>query len=75
LPYFQPEILLEYTGFEKKHLIDICEDLAGKVANECVTASKRRLTAVKKKFESSKYMRISTEADLPTAIHLSSSRA
>lgn len=62
----QPKILLEYTGFDKNSLIDICEVLVGKVANESVTASKRRLTAVKKKFDSSKYLKVSSEVELPS---------
>jgi hypothetical protein len=67
----QPEILLQYTGFDKYLLIEIARELANKVANEPITASKRRLVAVKKKFESAKYMRVSSEVELPSARHLS----
>ena len=61
---------MEYTGFGEENLMEIAQALATKVANEPITASRRRLVAVKKKFEMSKYMRVSVDVELPSARHI-----
>ena len=63
---FIPPILLEYTGFDKKRIYKIAKIIAGKVAEEPITASNRELIAVKKKYDNRKYSYISTEYDLPS---------
>ena len=68
-PHFislQPPILLEYTGFTKKEICDCAEVVATKVSEEPVTASKRQLVAVKRKYDNKKYMNVSTELRLPS---------
>jgi len=62
---FMPPILLEYTQFDEKLLIECARDIAKKVAEEPVTASRRELTSVKKKYDNRKYLDVSTEYDLP----------
>jgi hypothetical protein len=46
-------------------LIECARDIAKKVAEEPVTASRRELTSVKKKYDNRKYLDVSTEYDLP----------
>lgn len=41
------------------------ERMAEKVAEEPITASRRQLNAVKKKFENSKYLEVSVNLELP----------
>jgi hypothetical protein len=62
----KPPILLEYTGFDRHDLILCAERIAEKVAIEPVTASKRQLIAVKKKYNSAKFLNISEDYSLPT---------
>jgi hypothetical protein len=46
----QPLILLEYTGFNEQEIIECAEKISLRVNEETVTASKRLLIAVKKKY-------------------------
>jgi hypothetical protein len=62
----KPPILLEYTGFDRLDLIRCAEHIAEKVALEPVTASNRQLIAVKKKYNSAKFLSISADYDLPS---------
>mmetsp|Transcript_8893 Transcript_8893/g.12738 ORF Transcript_8893/g.12738 Transcript_8893/m.12738 type:complete len:493 (-) Transcript_8893:259-1737(-) len=64
LPGF-PKILMEYTGFCEYELTTCMERMAEKVAEEPITASRRQLNAVKKKFENSKYLEVSVNLELP----------
>jgi hypothetical protein len=64
--HFKPPILLEYTGFDRIDLILCAEHIAEKVAVEPVTASNRHLIAVKKKYNTSKFLNISGDYSLPT---------
>lgn len=59
-------MLLEYTGFTKLEIIDCAAKVAKKVAEETVTASKRQLVAVKRKYDNKKYLNVSTEIGLPS---------
>lgn len=61
-----PLILLEYTGFTKLEIIDCAGNIAVKVSEEPVTASRRQLVAVKRKYDNKKYLNVSTEIGLPT---------
>jgi len=62
---FMSPILLEYTGYTSSELIECAKEIAKKVAEEPVTASRRELIAVKKKYDNTKYLRVSTDYDLP----------
>jgi len=64
LPGF-PTILMEYTGFSESELTTCMERMAEKVAEEPITASRRQLNAVKKKYENNKYLEVSTNVELP----------
>mmetsp|Transcript_22463 Transcript_22463/g.38418 ORF Transcript_22463/g.38418 Transcript_22463/m.38418 type:complete len:495 (+) Transcript_22463:47-1531(+) len=64
LPGF-PKILMEYTGFSEFELTTCMERMAEKVGEEPITASRRQLNAVKKKYENSKYLEVSTNVELP----------
>eukprot|EP00574_Skeletonema_japonicum_P005166 CAMPEP_0201714922 /NCGR_PEP_ID=MMETSP0593-20130828/1182_1 /ASSEMBLY_ACC=CAM_ASM_000672 /TAXON_ID=267983 /ORGANISM="Skeletonema japonicum, Strain CCMP2506" /LENGTH=494 /DNA_ID=CAMNT_0048204237 /DNA_START=288 /DNA_END=1772 /DNA_ORIENTATION=- len=64
LPGF-PTILMEYTGFCEYELTTCMERMVEKVSEEPITASRRQLNAVKKKFESSKYLEVSVNLELP----------
>lgn len=65
LYYLQPTILMEYTGFSESELTTCMERMAEKVAEEPITASRRQLNAVKKKYENNKYLEVSTNVELP----------
>ena len=56
---------MEYTGFSEYELTTCMERMAEKVAEEPVTASRRTLNAVKKKWENEKYLEVSTKLELP----------
>jgi len=60
-----PQILLEYTGFKVGSLLTCAEIISTKVGEEPVTATRRQLVAVKRKFEVSKYDRVSSEIREP----------
>jgi hypothetical protein len=55
----QPKILMEYTGFDADQLWKCMKLVADKVSEPAICASKRHLTAVKKKYEHKKYMSVS----------------
>jgi len=61
-----PPILLEYTGFTRREIIVCAEIIAKKVSEEPVTASKRQLVAVKRKYDNKKYLNVSTVLRLPS---------
>mmetsp|Transcript_15271 Transcript_15271/g.28748 ORF Transcript_15271/g.28748 Transcript_15271/m.28748 type:complete len:476 (-) Transcript_15271:198-1625(-) len=63
---FLPAILMEYTGFEKETIISCAKEISVKVAEAPVTASRRELIAVKKKYDNKKYLHVSTDFSLPT---------
>jgi len=64
------KILLEYTGFKSSELLDCASVIARKIGEEPVTASKRQLVAVKRKYDNKKYQFVSTSVDLPCASHI-----
>jgi hypothetical protein len=61
---------MEYTEFDEDDIYSVARIIATKVAMEPITASKRRLVAVRKKFENAKYLKVSTELPLPSAAHI-----
>lgn len=65
LPGF-PTILMEYTGFSEFELTSCMGRMAEKVGEEPITASRRQLNAVKKKYENNKYLEVSTNVELPS---------
>jgi len=63
-------VLLDYTGFRLRD-ISLCAALiAKKISEEPVTASKRQLAAVKRKYESRKFLHISAAVHLPHASYI-----
>ena len=56
---------MEYTGFTEFELTLCMERMAIKVGEEPITASRRQLNSVKKKYENRKYMEVATYVDLP----------
>jgi len=60
------KIILEYTRFKRSELIECSSIIARKIGEEPVTASKRQLVAVKRKFDNKKFQHISTNVDLPS---------
>lgn len=57
---YQPKILLEYTQFDPKELWKCMTLVAQKICGPAICASKRNLTAVKKKYENRKYLSVSS---------------
>jgi len=60
-----PTVLLEYTDFSQGMLLKCAEEIARYVAEEPITASRRQLIAVKKKFENKKYGQVSSDIRNP----------
>jgi len=58
-------ILLEYTGFAEADILECAAVIARKVGEEPVTASRRQLVAVKRKYDNKKYMNVSIEVEQP----------
>jgi hypothetical protein len=54
-----PQDLLDYTQFPKKDILDCAKIIAGHVGQEPVTASRRQLIAVKRKFDNKKFLFVS----------------
>jgi len=54
-----PSILLEYSEFDVEELRECAQLIAEKVGEEPITASRRKLGAVKKKYENRRYMHVS----------------
>ena len=61
---------MEYTGFKQSELKECMELMEEKVAEEPMTASRRQLNAVKKKYENTKYLEVSTNLELPNSKHV-----
>ena len=70
LVYRKPSILLEYTGYSRYDIIDCATHIAKKVSEEPVTASNRELIAVKRKYDSKKYLHVSTSVNLPSVLQI-----
>lgn len=64
------ELLLEYTGFEIPILLEIASIIAQRVAEEPVTASRRQLVAVKRKYDARRYGHVSTSFPEPKVEHI-----
>lgn len=64
------KILLEYTGFMPEELFECASVIARKIGEEPVTASKRQLVAVKRKYDNKKYQFVSTSVGLPCASYI-----
>jgi len=64
------DLLLEYTGFEIPILLEIASLVAQRVVEEPVTASRRQLVAVKRKYDSRKYGHVSTSFPEPKVEHI-----
>lgn len=62
----QPKNLLEYTGFEFAKILEVCDKVCKKVQNTQVTNSRRELIAVKRKYESNRYMLVASDFADPT---------
>lgn len=60
-----PKILLEYTGFKEADLLQCAALIAKKVEEEPVTASRRQLVAVKRKYDNRKFRHVSTTVEQP----------
>jgi len=56
-----PDSLVQYTGYEKKEILRVCDQIASNIGQQVVTASERQLIAVKRKFDSRKYYYVSTD--------------
>jgi cyclin B len=63
-------VLLEYTGFEADGVREVAALICSKVEEEPVTASRRQLVAVKRKFDADKYLRVSSVCAMPRVSHL-----
>ncbi|GMH96123.1 hypothetical protein TrST_g4643 [Triparma strigata] len=61
-----PEALKEYSGYSMKQVQECAALIAKKVGEEPVTASRRQLVAVKKKYASDKYRNISENYSNPS---------
>jgi len=67
----KPKIVLEYTGFEESEIIECATLIATKVGEEPITASRRQLVAVKRKYDHRKYQHISVSIEPPNACDIS----
>jgi len=52
-------MILEYTGYSMEEIMDCAAVIARKIGEEPVTASRRQLVAVKRKFDNRKYQYVS----------------
>lgn len=59
-PLSQPEDLLTYTGFSKEHIEEVATWITEKVSSPVQQVSRRQLTAVKDKYNVSRYKFISS---------------
>jgi hypothetical protein len=57
---------MEYTEFDKDELMACMTIVATKVCQPAICASRRQLTAVKKKYEHKKYLEVSEAVGLPS---------
>mmetsp|Transcript_8043 Transcript_8043/g.11589 ORF Transcript_8043/g.11589 Transcript_8043/m.11589 type:complete len:498 (+) Transcript_8043:165-1658(+) len=60
-----PECLIEYTGYTANKILHCARIIAVKVGEEVVTASRRQLIAVKRKYDNAKYHNVSSELEEP----------
>lgn len=57
---------MEYTEFDKEELLSVMSIIGTKVSEEPITASRRQLTSVKRKYENKKYLSVAAEVELPS---------
>jgi hypothetical protein len=60
-----PSVLQQYTGYSKEEVEECAAIIAKKVSEEPVTASRRQLIAVKKKYNAEKYSCVSEQYENP----------
>lgn len=63
---FQPQILLDYTGFSEDLVIEAAEFVSSKIVREVQTVSRRDLVAVKRKYEEARYKFVSSDFEPPS---------
>jgi len=63
-----PKVLMEYTEFDEDELWECMGIVARKVCEPAVCASRRQLTAVKKKYENRKYHSVSSALEMPSVL-------
>jgi len=61
-----PKILMEYTEFDEDTLIQCMTIVAEKINEPAISASRRHLNAVRKKYEHRKYLSVSSIVDPPS---------
>ncbi len=57
---------MEYTEFEKDDLVNCMTTVAAKINEPAICASRRHLTAVRKKYEHRKYLSVSSVVAAPS---------
>lgn len=61
-----PRILMEYSGFCEADVMECAASVAQKVCEEPVTASRRQLVAVKRKYDHRRYLHVSSSLQRPS---------
>lgn len=61
---------MQYTGFDKEELMECMTLVAAKISEPSICASRRNLTAVKKKYEHRKYQSVSSAVDFPSVFYV-----
>ena len=69
-PFVKPTLLMEYTEFDKDDLMDCMTTVAAKICEPAICASRRHLTAVRKKYEHRKYLSVSSTVEPPSVLHV-----
>lgn len=64
------QLLLDYTGFNITDIAMCAALISRKIGEKPVTASRRQLVAVKRKYDSRRYHNVSTTIDLPHESHI-----
>ena len=66
----QPKVLMEYTGFDRHELYECMALVSRKISDPAICASRRQLTAVKKKYENRKYMSVAVALENPSVLYV-----
>ena len=63
-------LLLDFTGFRINDIITCAVLIAQKIGESPVTASRRQLVSVKRKYDSRRYLHVSASVELPDASYI-----
>jgi hypothetical protein len=68
--FYQPQELVDYTGYSRSMILKTAEFVASKVSESVKTQKDRHLVSVKRKYAAARYLHISADFESPDAVDI-----